>query len=69
MYRVEVKNPCKCFFKSGFPEVQRFSDKEEAKEEAERMLSHMQNNFCHKHEFSLTESFGNQTIFIRPRSK
>ena len=67
MYRVEVKNVCRCFLKSGFAENQGFATKEEAKAEAEQMFEHMQNNFCNKHEFSLIESFGNYTIFIRPR--
>lgn len=67
MYRVEVKNACKCFLKSGFADNRHFATKEEAKDEAEMMFEHMQNNFCHKHEFSLSESFGNYTIFIRPR--
>ncbi len=69
MNRVEVKNPCSCFFKSGFVEVQQFDSLEEAKEEAQYMLEHMQNKFCKKHEFSLSEVAGNFTIFIRPRSR
>lgn len=63
---VEVKNPCSCFFKSGMAERQEFSDKEEAKEEAEQMLEQMQRKFCKKHAFSLAESVGKYTIFIRP---
>lgn len=69
MYRVEVKNSCSCFLKSGFSEHQSFDTQEEAREEAERMFEHMQTKFCRKHEFSLSESFGNYTIFIRPRAK
>lgn len=64
---VEIKNPCSCFLKSGLPERQQFADKNDAKEEAEQLLDQMQRTFCKKHEFSLSESFGKYTIFIRPR--
>lgn len=67
MYRVEVKNSCKCFLRSGLCEHQSFETRDEAKEEAERLLEHMQTKFCNKHEFSLSESFGHYTIYIRPR--
>jgi hypothetical protein len=66
MKRVEVKNACRCFFKSGMVEKQTFDTKEEAKEEAEYMLGVMNSTFCHKHKFSLVESFGNYTINIAP---
>ncbi len=67
MYRVEVKNPCKCFFRSGNVEMQSFPNKEEAKDEAERMLEEMKTTFCKKHDFVLSEIVGNYTITIKPR--
>ncbi|MDX1295207.1 MAG: hypothetical protein R3302_03005 [Sulfurimonadaceae bacterium] len=66
MYRVEVKNPCKCFLKSGNVEMQTFPTKEEAREEAERMLEQMQTTFCQKHQFVMSELVGNFTITIKP---
>ena len=66
-YRVEVTNPCSCFFKNGFVENQEFATKEEAKEEAEYLINIMRSNFCQKHEFALSEQFGNFKIFIKPR--
>ena len=64
MYKVEVKNACRCFLKSGFAEMQSYASKEEAKEEATKMLETMNSTFCHKHEFNMMESFGNYTINI-----
>lgn len=68
MYKIRVQNACSCFFKSGFSEVLEFEDKEEAKKEAEYMIKIMKANFCQKHEFALSEQFGDFTIFIKPRS-
>jgi nucleoid DNA-binding protein len=48
-------------------DTQEFSTKEEAKKEAERMIEHMNSSFCQQHEFSLSEQFGDFTIFIKPR--
>ena len=67
MYRVEVKNACKCFLRSGNVEMQSFASRQEAKEEAERMLEEMQTKFCKKHDFVLSEIVGNYTITIKPR--
>ncbi len=67
MYNVNVQNVCRCFLRSGFSESQQFSTIEEAKAEAERLLKHMQDNFCKKHEFLLNEQVGDYTIIIRPR--
>jgi len=68
MYKVKVQNPCSCFVKNGFIDSQEFSTKEEAKEEAEYLMKIMKSNFCQKHEFSVTEQFGDFTIYIKPRS-
>jgi len=67
-YKVKVQNVCSCFLKSGFGEQSSFDTKEEAKKEAEYMIGIMQSNFCKKHEFSLSEKFGDYTIFIKPRT-
>ncbi len=66
MYKVEVKNPCRCFLKGGYIEQQSFDTKQEAKQEAENMLEIMNSTFCHKHKFSLVERLGNFTITISP---
>lgn len=66
-YKVKVQNVCKCFLKSGLAEVSEFASKDEAKNEAETMLKHMEDKFCKKHEFSINEQFGDYTVFIKPR--
>ena len=68
MYKVDVKNPCRCFVKNGFTESQSFETQEAAKEEAEYLMKIMSANFCQKHEFSISEKFGDFTIYIKPRS-
>jgi U3 small nucleolar ribonucleoprotein component len=68
MYKVNVKNTCSCFLKSGMADTQEFKSKDEAKNEAEFMLKTMQEKFCKKHEFVINEQFGDYTIFIKPRS-
>ena len=67
MYRVEVMNPCSCFIKNGFSEIQEFTSKEEAKEEANNLVQKMSTNFCQKHEFSMLEKFGDFIISVKPR--
>ena len=69
MYKVKVENACRCFLKSGFGEVTEFTTQEEAKKEAEYMIGIMRSNFCQKHEFSLSEKFGDYNIFIKPRTQ
>lgn len=66
MYRVEVKNACRCFLRDGLPEVQEFQTKEQAQKEAESMLEYMEKNFCKKHKFDLQNQFSTYTIYIRP---
>ncbi|WP_321777857.1 hypothetical protein [Sulfurimonas sp.] len=68
MYKVKVQNSCRCFLKSGFSENLEFDTKDEAKKEAEYMIGIMKSNFCQKHEFALSEQFGDYTIFIKLRA-
>jgi len=64
MYQVEIKNVCSCAIKRALPENQSFDSKEEAQEEAERLLEQMQGEFCKKHRFELRNEFGNYTLYI-----
>lgn len=66
MYKVEVKNPCRCFFRSGMVEAQTFTSAAEAKEEAEAMVEQMRRDFCKKHDFVLTKMGLSFTITIVP---
>lgn len=66
-YKVSVPNTCSCFLKSGLPQVVECNTQEEAKQEAEAMTQKMNTTFCHKHEFVLSESFGDFTISMKMR--
>ena len=67
MYKITVPYTCKCFLKSGLPERSEYESEKEAKEEAQKMAQRMNDTFCHKHEFVLTEQFGDFTITMRAR--
>jgi len=64
MPSVTINNPCSCAIKRGLPEIQNFSSKEEAQEEAESILEQMNTQFCQKHRFELKSEFGNFTIYV-----
>lgn len=66
MVRVEVKNPCRCFLRSGMAEHQDFATLAEAKEAAEAMREEMVRHFCKKHDFVLTQTVLGFTITIVP---
>ncbi len=66
MYTVEVKNACSCAIKRAIAEQQSFDNKEEAQEEAERLLEQMRSEFCKKHRFELRNEFGSFCIYILP---
>ena len=65
MHHVEIKNSCSCAIKRGLPDKQTFDEREEAEEEANKILQQMQNEFCKKHRFELKNEFGNFVIYIR----
>lgn len=64
MYNVTINNPCSCAIKRAIPENQSFETKEEAQEEAERILEQMNNEFCQKHRFELKNEFGSFGIYV-----
>jgi len=64
MYSVEVKNSCSCAIKRAIAEQQNFDSKEEAEEEAKRLLQQMKDEFCKKHRFELRNEFGSFVIYI-----
>lgn len=67
-YRLEVKNPCRCFMRDGGVELQTFSTPLEVQEEAQALLHRMEKNYCKKHQFVLSQVAGNYTITIKPRT-
>lgn len=65
-YTVDVKNPCRCFFRSGMAENERFETADQAKAAAEAMVAQMERDFCKKHDFLLTQTGFTYTITIVP---
>ncbi len=68
MYSVKIQNSCRCVLKNGLHENMEFETEDKAKQEAQKMIDMMKATFCQKHEFVLSEQFGDFTIFIKPRS-
>lgn len=65
-YTVEVKNPCRCFLRSGMGERENFESIDEAKAHAEKMVAQMERDFCKKHNFVLVQNILGYTINIVP---
>lgn len=67
MYRVEVKNPCRCFWRSGLAESEEFATATEARERAEELREHMMRHFCKKHDFLVSQTGLTFSVMIVPR--
>jgi len=52
---VIIEKLCSCAKKEGLDQISTFDDKENALHTANERLSHMQNSFCGKHSFDVTE--------------
>lgn len=66
MYKLEVKNPCRCFMRDGGVDVQQFHALQEVQEEAQMLLERMEKSYCKKHRFVLSHIGGNYVISILP---
>ena len=55
MTTIVVDKECKCFKESDFENNQSFESKDEALLRAKYMVDYMNNEFCHKHNFALSE--------------
>ena len=56
MYSIVVDKECGCFRKSEFENNMSFESKDDALMQAGLMQNHMNNKFCGKHGFTLTEN-------------
>ena len=56
MITVEMEKQCGCFKRSDFQAVQTFNNKDEALLAASQMCSDMNETFCQKHNFKVTEN-------------
>lgn len=56
MYTVTMEKQCGCFKRSEFSPVQSFESKDDALIQAQEMASDMNETFCQKHNFKVTEA-------------
>ncbi len=55
MITVEMEKQCGCFKRSDYQAVQTFANKDEALVAASQMCSDMNETFCQKHNFKVSE--------------
>ena len=67
MFTINVDKECGCFKRSMYENDQNFHDKDAALIEAGNMLRTMNEDFCQKHEFSLSENGNNFQISMSAR--
>lgn len=62
MASIIVEKECGCFRNSDFVNNESFASKDDAMLKAQHMLNHMNNEFCGKHEFVLSEKGDDMVI-------
>ncbi len=67
MFTINIEKECGCFKKSDFHNNENFADKDRALTEALSMVEYMNNNFCQKHQFELTENGNEFSIKVEER--
>ena len=60
-----MEKQCGCFKKSDFEAEQIFDSKEEALKKAKEMCEYMNEQFCQKHEFSISEESAGDDVIIK----
>jgi len=56
MFTINIDKECACFKKSAYENNMQFSNKDDALLQAKLMESHMNQKFCQKHLFTLSEN-------------
>lgn len=69
MFTINVENECGCFKKSSYDNNMQFENKDDALMQARLMESHMNQRFCQKHLFTLTEDGENFNIGVSVKPK
>lgn len=64
MFTINVEKECGCFKKSAYDNNMSFESKDDALMQARLMESHMNQKFCQKHIFTLTEDGENFNISV-----
>ncbi len=61
---ISLDKECGCFKRSDFENNQSFASKDDALIEAQKMVKHMNEKFCGKHAFTLSENGDNFNITL-----
>jgi len=69
MFTINVEQECGCFKKSPYDNNMSFSSKDDALMQARLMESHMNQKFCQKHLFTLSEDGQNFKIGVEMKPK
>jgi hypothetical protein len=69
MFTINVEKECGCFKKSSYTNGMTFDDQSKAKEQANLMVSHMNQRFCQTHLFYVEEDGKNLNIGVDMKPK
>jgi hypothetical protein len=69
MFTINVEKECGCFQKSAYDNNMSFESKDDALMQARLMESHMNQKFCQKHMFTLTENGDTFSIGVEMKPK
>jgi len=64
MFTINVEKECGCFKRSNYDNNMKFENKDEALIQAKAMENEMNEKFCQKHDFTLTEDGNNFSIGV-----
>ncbi len=67
MFTINIDKECGCFKRSMYENNQNFHSKDSALIEAQSMVRTTNEDFCQKHEFTLSENGENFSIAMNPR--
>ena len=69
MFTINIEKECGCFKRSDFENNTTFSSKDDALLQARLMENHMNQKFCQKHLFTLTENGDNFKISVNDKPR
>ena len=69
MNTIIVEKECGCFKRSVYENNASFASKDEALIQANLMVNHMNEKFCQKHEFEVSENGVNFMIAVNPKQE
>ena len=69
MFTISINKECGCFKRSDYQNNKSFESKDDALLEATTMTKDMNENFCQKHEFALSEDGKNMNITMSPKAQ